>query len=126
MEIDCGLFDIEEPGETMILTPKADMGELDHERLDAAMKLVLDRLNHSSVKNIILDFHKTDYFGSTAVGFLVRLWKTTCTRKGRMALCTLSEHEKEILAVMRLDHVWDLCASREEALRTVSKPPNPG
>ena len=115
-------FDVEEQNETMILTPAADMGELDHERLDMAMKHVLDRLNQSSVKCIVLDFHKTDYFGSTALGFFVRIWKTTCTRKGRMAFCNLSDHEKEILKVMKLDQLWDICGSREEALQTVSIP----
>ena len=124
MEINSGLFDIDEAGEAMILTPKIDMGELDHERIDAAMKQILERLNRSSVKNIILDFHKTDYFGSTALGFFVRMWKTTCTRQGRMAFCNLSVHEKEILEIMKLDHLWDICASREEALRTVSSPPS--
>src|ERR1022692_4806100 len=89
-EVPVEFFDVEEQNETMILTPAADMGELDHERLDMAMKHVLDRLNQSSVKCIVLDFHKTDYFGSTALGFFVRIWKTTCTRKGRMAFCNLS------------------------------------
>ena len=103
----------------MILTPKVDMGELDHERIEVAMKHVLERLNGSSVKNIILDFHKTDYFGSTALGFFVRLWKRVQMRKGRMAFCVLSPHEVEILHVTKLDAYWPICASRDDAIAAV-------
>jgi hypothetical protein len=36
-----------------------------------------------------------------------------------MAICNVSEHEREILDVTRLSKLWPLCASREEALAVV-------
>ena len=121
MQPTIGFFDIEQQDDTMILTPNADMGELDHERITVGMKKVLDTLEESPVKNLVLDFHKTSYYGSTALGFFVRLWKTICTRKGRMAFCHLSEHEKEILQITKLDGLWDLCETRDDAFNAVSK-----
>jgi anti-anti-sigma factor len=121
-----GFFEIEQVDETIILTPTADMGELDNERINSAMKHVLDLLTNSSIKNLVLDFHRTEYYGSTALGFFVRLWKTISGRKGRMAFCNASEHEKEILKITKLDSLWDICATREESLRVVQSPTKPG
>src|SRR5206468_31246 len=106
----------------IIVTPAADMGELDNERINAAMKVVLELVTNSTVKNLVMDFHRTNYYGSTALGFFVRLWKTISSRKGRMAFCNASEHEKEILKVTKLDSLWSICATREESLRIVQTP----
>jgi anti-anti-sigma factor len=78
-----------------------------------------DSLNQLSVKQVVLDFHETDYFGSTAVGFFLRLWKQLRGRGGRLAFCNVSEHERDILQVTGFDRLWPICASREEALQAV-------
>ena len=120
MEPNNEFFEIEQHGESMILTPNADMGELDHERISVGMKKVLEALEQApTVKNLVLDFHRTTYYGSTALGYFVRLWKTICTRRGRMAFCNLSDHEREILTITRLDNLWAICGSRDEALKSV-------
>ncbi len=121
MEPSTDFFNVEQLGETVILTPQFDMGELDQERINAGMKQVLDLLASAPIKNLVLDFHKTSYYGSTALGFFVRLWKTISTRKGRMAFCNLSDHEREILTITKLDNLWDICKSKADALKTVSK-----
>ena len=121
MEPATGFFETEQQAETLILIPTSDMGELDHERINLGIKQVLDLLTDAAIKNLVLDFHKTSYYGSTALGFFVRLWKTICTRKGRMAFCNLSDHEKEILEITKLDGLWDICSTRAEALKAVSK-----
>jgi anti-anti-sigma factor len=105
----------------MILTPQTDMGELNADRINSGMKQVLAVLNNSSVKNIVLDFHKSGYYGSTALGFFIRMWRTISLRKGRMAFCNLSANAQDTLKVMKLDCLWDICTSREDALHTVRK-----
>lgn len=119
MEPTNGFFEIAQQGDTIILTPQTDMGELNADQIISGMKRVLALLNNSSIKNIVLDFHKSGYYGSTALGFFVRLWRTVSQRKGHMAFCHLSEIEKDILKVMKLDSLWDICISREDALQTV-------
>lgn len=37
-----------------------------------------------------------------------------------MAFCNLSDHEREILAITKLDSLWAICDSREETLQRVS------
>jgi anti-anti-sigma factor len=76
-------------------------------------------LGDATIKNVIVDFAMTDFFGSSALGMLLSVRKEVHVRGGRMALCNLSEHEVEILGVTKLDHLWPICTSRTEALRAV-------
>jgi len=65
--------------------------------------------------------HKADYYGSTALGFFLKLRQRVRRWNGRMALCNVSDHEKEILQITKLDHLWPISSSRIEALEAVSE-----
>ena len=73
-----------------------------------------------SIRNAVLDFSGTDVFGSSALGFLVVLGRLVKGRHGQLALCNLSDHEREVLKVTRLDRSWPIYSSRQQALRAVS------
>jgi len=111
-----GLFEIEQQNDTIIVVPVGDLQELDYERIEAGASEVLDLVNGTGIKNVVLDFHKTDYYGSTALGFFLKLWKRVKVRNGHMAFCNISDHEKEILQITNLDHLWPIYSSRSEAL----------
>jgi anti-anti-sigma factor len=115
------IFEIEVQDNTIIVVPVVDLRELDYERIDSGAKRILDLLNGAGIKNVILDFCKTDYYGSTALAFFVKLLQKVRSRNGRMAFCNVSEHEKEILRVTNLDHSWPICSSRTEALEAVKQ-----
>jgi anti-anti-sigma factor len=117
-----GVFEVKRDGQTLIVIPQKDLRELDCLEIDAGMREVLAQLDVGPIKNVVLDFHKTDYYGSTALGFFVKLWKRVRERNGRLAFCRVSAHEREILQVTSLDGLWPICASREEALRAVGAP----
>jgi len=116
-----GTFDIEQEHDTIIVVPAVDLQELDYQRIEEGARIVLDLLNSTDIKNVVLDFHKTDYYGSTALSFFVKLWKKVRVRNGRMAFCNVSEHEKEILHITKLDHLWPICPSRIEAIKAVKE-----
>jgi anti-anti-sigma factor len=116
-----GIFEIERQGDTIIVVPTVDLRELEYQWVEAGAKDVLDLLSSGDIWNVILDFHRTDYYGSTALGFFLWLWKGVRARSGRMAFCNVSEHEKEILRITGLDRLWPLCASRSEALEAVGE-----
>jgi anti-anti-sigma factor len=111
------LFEIEREGGTIIVTPVVNLGEL--EDMDLNAEEVVEVLSDLSIKNLVMDFHKTDYFGSTALGLFVKLWKMVTARNGCMAFCNPSEHELEILHVTRLNTLWPICKSREQAMKVV-------
>ena len=114
-----GVFEFERMGQTLIVTPLTDLRELDFREIEAGASELLRLLGNDTIKNVVVDFHKTDYYGSTALGFFVKLWKRVRERGGRMAFCGVSDHEREILRITRLDGLWPICPSREEALQAV-------
>ena len=113
------LFDVERDGEVVVLIPRGDLRESDYMDIESGARGLLDLVSAPEVKGVVLDFHRTDYYGSTALGFFLRLWKRVSSRGGRMAFCNLSVNEGEILAVTRLDTLWPVFPSREEALKAV-------
>jgi anti-anti-sigma factor len=106
--------------DTLIIIPTSDLSELAYQPLEAGTGHVLSVFNDGSVKNVVLDFHKTGYFGSSALEFFIRLWKRVAERKGRMVFCNVSATEQEILRIAKLDHLWPVAGSRAEAMRMVS------
>jgi len=116
-----GIFEIEQEDDTIIVVPAVDLRELDYQRIEEGAGRILDLLNGTGIKNVVLDFHKTDYCGSTALGFFLKLWKRVRKRNGGMAFCNVSDHEKEILQITKLDHLWPICSSRSEALEAVKE-----
>ena len=117
--VTAGVFEVEQAGDTIIVVPTVDLRELDYQRIEDGARGILDLLDGAAIQNVVLDFHRTDYYGSTALGFFLKLWKRVRDRKGRMAFCNVSDHEKEILQVTSLDRLWPVCPSRNEALAAV-------
>ena len=114
------VFRLEQRGATLIVSPTSDLRELEFDRIESGAGEVLELLVVGSVKNVVIDLKDTDYYGSTALSFFVKLWKRVKTADGKMVFCEMSEHEVEILKITHLDDLWPVYANREEALKAVS------
>jgi anti-anti-sigma factor len=110
-------FLTERHADTLIIIPMVNLSELEYD--ESATQAIYDQFHDATIKNVVFDFYRTDYFGSTALGFFVRVWKRVTMRNGRMAFANLSQHEAEILRVTKLDTHWAICASRADALAAV-------
>jgi anti-anti-sigma factor len=115
------IFEFEPHADTIVVVPVVNLRESDYERIEEAAKDIFEFLNRSSYKNVVLDFHKTDFYGSTALAFFVKLWKWAKQHNGRLIFCNLSEHEQEVLQVANLDQLWPICTTRKEALQAVQE-----
>jgi anti-anti-sigma factor len=110
-------FEIEREGSTLIVTPVVNLREFEY--VESNAKEVVAVLRDLSIKNLVIDFQRTDYFGSSALALFVKLWKMMTGRNGGMVFCNLSKHEHEILQVTKLDTLWTICESRAEAMKVV-------
>jgi len=109
--------DIEVEGETIIVTPNKYSQELDYPEIGPG----------APARNVVVDFRRTDYFGSIALGAFLRLWERVRRGNRRMAFCNVSGHEREMLRMASFDALWPVCSSREEALAAVTaEPPEAG
>jgi anti-sigma B factor antagonist len=110
------LFEIEWTGETLILTPEADLSEFAFQQLDVEAREVLEMLDQAANTNVVVDCRNTDFFGSTALGFFLKLRQRVRRHNGSMVFCNVSDHEKEILHVTKTESLWSICSSRSDAL----------
>jgi anti-anti-sigma regulatory factor len=82
--------------------------------------VMLELLASGRAKNIVIDFQRTECFGCTAVAFFfLKLWTAAQKHGGQMAFCCVSDMEREFLRIAKLDDLWPICSSRDEALAVV-------
>lgn len=113
-------LEIECRGPTALVRLGGNVGEFAYADLERQITDALRQFDElPQITNVIIDFANSDYFGSSALGLLVRLWKRVRSRGGTMAVCNLSEHETEILQACRLDSMWNVCSSREQAFAII-------
>lgn len=110
------VFDFEHAGDTLFLIPNTDLRELEFDALEAGSTEVFKELSSETINNVVIDFHKTDYYGSTALAFFVKFWKRIKSRGGKMIFCNVSKHEYEILVLTNLVSLWPICKTRQEAI----------
>jgi stage II sporulation protein AA (anti-sigma F factor antagonist) len=110
-------FDVEPEGDSLIVTLLRDLRELDYRSILAEGQKISNFFARLPTVNVVLDFQGTDYFGPTALGFFVKLSNSIKERGGNMVLCNVSPHQKEILQVTQLSHLWPCFESRGEALQ---------
>jgi anti-anti-sigma factor len=112
-------FQVDSQGDVLIVTPTGDLNELDFARIEEEATAICDRLRVGPARNIVVDFEQSDYYGSTALGVFVKLWKQVVSLGGKLAFCNLSSHEQRILDVSGLGGLWPVCHARREALAAV-------
>lgn len=115
------LFEPEDYENVWVLTPQDNLGELNFQQLSLDADRLLEVYGQSSGRrDVVIDFGRTSYFGSSTISVLLRIWKRVSERNSRMALCNLSPDELEILEVVRLHEIWPICGSREAAIAAVT------
>ena len=114
------VFDFDHLGGTLILIPNVDLRELEFDALEAGSAELFNQLDSETVRNVIIDFHKNDYYGSTALAFFVKFWKRVKSRGGQMVFCSVSTHEREILELTNLTSLWPVCETREDAEKLIA------
>ncbi len=114
-----GTFEIIHEDDVVIMTPVSDLRELDFGTTEKSASKVFELLEEQQAKHVVIDLSKTDYYGSTALGFFVKLRKRVAEQGGQVALCNISKYEMEVLQVTRLDELWPTCDSREAAIEAV-------
>ncbi len=115
-----GLFRFEQDEHTLVLTPTRNLSELELVSIDDTVHDVLQTFDANGVLNLVFDFGGTEYYGSTALGMFITLWKRVHESGGRMVFCNLSAHEQATLELTHLDQLWAICHSREDALAELS------
>jgi anti-anti-sigma factor len=115
------LFEVEVLQPTLIVVPQENVNSLIDDRVQPELARLFTILAESAVHNVVVDFGQIEYFGSSMLEAMLKLWKHASSLGGKMAVCNLSEVGREVLQVGRFDTLWDICDSREAALVAVQE-----
>ena len=114
------LFALAHAENAILVTPQRDLSEFDFAQIETEVAEILGQISKDAGLNVVVDFSKIDYCGSTARGFFTTLFKKTRYRGGEMAFCNVSPGEREVLRVTRLDTLWPICDTLEDAMEAVA------
>ncbi len=108
-------FRFEQEGNLCILTLLPELNNVQWGEIDAIGTQILSSLESQSHPILIVDLSPLNYMGSAMVALIVRAWKATQPKKGR--ICVICPHAgvREVLKLAALDKVWDIVDDMDEA-----------
>ncbi len=75
------------------------------------------KLLESGARKFLIDFRDTAYIDSSGLGVLVSLSKKIREKGGEMRLSNLNEDLRTLFELTKLDTLFDIADSRDEALK---------
>jgi anti-sigma B factor antagonist len=80
-----------------------------------------EKFNEETLEDdaVILDFTGLEYLDSSGLATLVNIYKVMQSRSGRLAMCGLSEDVMRVVRFTKLDRIFTLADTREQALEKV-------
>ena len=70
----------------------------------------------AEVPKVIIDFTNVAHMSSSALGILITLHKRIREKRGQLRLCGIQSAIYEIFVITRLNEIFSICQSRQEAL----------
>jgi anti-sigma B factor antagonist len=78
---------------------------------------LLDLVNESDSKKLLLNFHNVEYMSSAVLGMLVTLNKKVKAVRGKLILCSIDPKIREVFAITNLDKVFVIRDDEQESLQ---------
>jgi anti-sigma B factor antagonist len=121
-------FTTERAGDTLIAFPSSNVRSLAGPEFTVDRSALVEQIRDPEVRAVVVDFGNVEYFGSLLLDTLCMAWKHARECGAGMALCNVSPVGQEILRKAKLNVLWPVFPSREEAvqaLRTAGDPASP-
>lgn len=109
-------FQVQWRGNCLIVLPASNVEGMRWDLIDPAATIILGPLNSQAVPMVIFDLSQLNFFGSVFLALLLRCHKLVKSRGGELVLCSPSEMARDLLQITRLDTLWAIYDSREDAL----------
>lgn len=102
----------EQRGESVILRPA---GEIDLAR-SPALRSALSRTQDARPARLVVDLQKVPYMDSSGVATLVEAMQVARRYRGSLVLCGMQERVRSIFEIARLNTVFRIVDSLDEAI----------
>ena len=105
-------IDIEKVDTTTIVIPRGDIDMSQSRKLREVLKEVLD----SSNGKMVVDLTEVNYMDSSGLATLIEALQICKQHTKPFVICGLSEGERSVIELARLDTIFDITQNREDAL----------
>lgn len=95
-------------------------GRLDATTSDALQEKISDLVGHGE-KLFVIDGAKLSYISSSGLRVLLLTLKKLSVVSGLMAICSLNDHVRQVFEMTRLTLVFDILATRDEAITKLKR-----
>jgi anti-sigma B factor antagonist len=106
-------------GDVVIIAPHGRLDTQTEAAFERKLKGLLDEHAHF----LVVDFGKADYVSGGALRALLLTTRRLRPRGGRLILCRLSGDVNQALTIAGFDRVFDIVASRAEAVERATQAP---
>lgn len=104
-------------GDVTVVVFGSEQRQLDEVGLEKIGRQLIEIAQAANPPILVLDMKPTEFFGSSFIETLFRVWKKLNLQPGaKFAISGLQPYCKEVLEVTHLDRLWPLPATREEAI----------
>ena len=94
-------------------------GDLDFHS-SSELRLGLMKLVDRQASKILVDFKKVDYIDSSGLAAFVELFQSIKRYDGKLVLFNLNQGVRSVFEIAKLDSIFRLASSEEEALSLIS------
>jgi anti-anti-sigma factor len=106
-------------GPTIVVHLGASYNSLNESSVETVERFLLSAADLPDAKYLVVDLSGTKYFGSRFIEALFRAHNRMKRRGGRFALSGLQPYPEEVIRISRLDTLWPVFKTPEEAVRTL-------
>lgn len=108
-------LDIEEVGDVTVAR-FIDKKILDENNIQIIGNQLFGLVEEDGRKKIVLDFTNVEYLSSAALGKLITMDKKVKASGGKLRLCNIRKDIYEVFAITRLNKVFDIRDTQDEAV----------
>jgi anti-sigma B factor antagonist len=80
---------------------------------------ITSMIARSADPKFVLDFSSVAHMSSSALGMLITLHKRLREKGGELRLCGIQPAILEVFVITRLNEIFQICPTREQALQTL-------
>jgi anti-anti-sigma factor len=106
----------EQQGNVLIITPLFTFATFTEPHVASEWATVQEQLDLPEVQHVVVDLGEIPYFGSTMLEWMAQMWKRVKAKGGNLAAARASPIGREVLAAARLERLWGIFDTSEEAL----------
>jgi anti-anti-sigma regulatory factor len=87
MSLATAILEAEQQSEILVLKPAIELHDLEESQIDEAASELLDFMDHTNVRDMILDLSGTEAFDSPTIRLAIELWNLVRSHGGSMGIC---------------------------------------